>query len=665
MRRALLVVLLACACGDGLGPPRVRPAPAPDAVAPLRGDPTPRSPRLASYQIDARLDVAAHRIEATQVLTWRNGGGQAVTTLPLHLYLNGFANETTLFMQSSGGAHRGHAATDGAWGWIDVTSIREVGADAELRPSARFVGPDQTVLELPLPRPVGPGEQIELAMAFTAQLPAVFARTGYAGAFTMVAQWFPKVGVLRGAPGLEAWVCEPFHALAEFFADFGTYDVALTVPQTHVVAATGVLTATEDHADGTRTLRYRAEDVHDFAWMADPYMEVMSQAATTASGPVEVRVYHRPAQRAFARRHLAAGVGAIEQFSAHFGDYPWAVMTIVDPPLEAAGAAGMEYPTLVTTAGDTALARPGLRLPEYVTVHEIGHQWFGGMLASDEGAEPWLDEGVNEWADALVMGALYGERASAVDWLGWSAELASLRRAVADDPASLPTPIATAAAAFVDGDAYAEVAYGKALLALRTLEYVLGRPAMVAAMGAYARAWRFRHPTGADLFAALEEHTGADLGWLIGPAFHQLGAVELAIRSSSCVPSHPPRGRFVDGDGSARVVTAADAPSRGAWRCEVIVANTGTVPVPVELELRFTDGTVRRERWDGRGPWHRLVFDRASPLAEVVLDPERRILLQDDLLALRERARADLRASYRAGARLGFWAQAAMIGAGL
>src|SRR4029078_2301339 len=117
-----------------------------------------------------------------------------------------------------------------------------------------------------------------------------------------------------------------------------------------------------------------------------------------------------------------------------------------DPPMDAvAGAGGLEYPTLVTTAGDSGFSRPGMRLPESVTVHEVGHNWFQGMLASNEVEEAWLDEGVNEWAGAHVMADLYGARTNGIDWLGFQADIAQFRAAITDDPTALPSPIASAA----------------------------------------------------------------------------------------------------------------------------------------------------------------------------------------------------------------------------
>lgn len=651
---AMLVAV--AACGDTLGPPRRQPLPALDEVPALR-TPGARSPRLASYQIRARYDAAARRLEAEQVLTWKNGGASAVDRLPFHLYLNGFKNETSLFMTSSRGQHRGHVADDAAWGWIEVSSIR-VGP-RELRPAARHVGPDETVLEVPLPEPVAPGATVEVAMTFTAQLPRVFARTGYQGAFAMVAQWFPKIGVRTGAPGFETWSCEPFHAHHEFFADFGTYDVELTVPATHVVAATGVLTAAVDRDDGTRVLTYRAEDVHDFAWMIDPYMQVIAGTARVGDGTVEVRVVHRPRQRAFARRHLAAAIGAVEHMSELFVPYPWSIMTIVDPPPDAGGAAGMEYPTLVTTAGDHVFARPGVRLPEYVTIHEVGHNWFQGILASNEPLEGWLDEGVNEWADALVMSRMYGEKASLLAWMGWSGDAYRLRRAVDADFARVPTPIATAARAFVDFEGYASASYVKTLAALRTLENVVGRERFARAMKTYAETWAFRHPTGADLLASLEASLGEDLDWFWTPAFYQPGAVDFAVRSFACHEVRPPRGVF--GEGEARRL-ADGRGDGGGWSCDVVVVNLGTVPVPVDVLLRFADGSHERARWDARdgSRWHRLTIARSAPLTEVAIDPDRDVLLATNPLDDHVRITPDNRAAWRASARVTFWTQGLM-----
>ncbi|MBP9207157.1 MAG: M1 family metallopeptidase [Kofleriaceae bacterium] len=670
--RALVVVLGAglvlagCgACGEQLGPPRPRPLPALDGRAPLRV-PGQRSPRVVGYRIKARLDDSTHRLTGEVGLTWKNAGETEVTQLPLHLYLNAFKNETSVFMQESRGQHRGQVASTTGWGWIDLDRVEVGGAD--LLPRLIWPGPgtDETVAWVPLPAPVPPGGEITLDLAFTAQLPKVFARTGYQGHFIMAGQWFPKLGRRDGPPGFERWVAEPLHLNSEFFADFGTYDVALTVPRTHLVAATGVLVDAIDNADGSRTLSYRAEDVHDFAWMADPFMEVVRGTARVDGGEVEVRVVHRPAQRHFARRHLHAAIGTIETMSTMFVPYPWSIMTVIDPPPDAAGSAGgMEYPTLVTTAGDSWWARPGVRLPEYVTVHEVGHNWFQGMLASNEGEHAWLDEGVNDWADGEVMTTLYGQRGSGLSWMGLEADVFRLRRAIESD-VDLPTPIAAAARAFVDADSYGAATYGKTMRALRTLLGVVGRDRFLAAMRRYAQEWAFRHPGPADLFAVLEAELG-ELDWFLGPVFYGLGGPALAVHSAECRPRHPPRGVF--GRGAERTeTTAAQAPDSPGWACRVVIKNTGTVRLPVDLELRFADGTRLSEHWDDRGTgpaWHAIDLERSSPLVEVELDPEHKIALAEDSLPHTLRLRRNTDASWRAAARAGFWAQTSMSVFGL
>jgi hypothetical protein len=667
VRRGVLALLAVLACGHDRSP-TVRSNPKPDGRPALRGGGAPRSPRIANYKLDARLDPERHVVTGNETLTWTNTGTTAVDRLPFHLYMNAFKNEQSLFMRESHGDMRSAHASDNGWGWIQLDSVT-VGGVERLGALARPGSPDETVVELPLAEPLPPCTDandkkactITVGFKFTVQLPEVWARTGYKGEFHMIGQWFPKIGVRVGAPGDERWECKPFHANAEFFADFGTYDVTLTVPSTYVVAATGVLVQSQDLAGGARSFTYRAEDVHDFVWMADPYMQVMSGTAAVDGDSVDVRVYYRPEQEAFAERHKQAAIGAIEQFSKLFVAYPWPIMTVIDPPVDAArGAGGMEYPTLVTTEGDGWYSRPGVRIPEFVTVHEIGHNWFQGLLASNEVEEAWMDEGVNEWADGHVMAELYGARTSAIDWAGWTAEAFALRRAIADDPSSLPSPIASAAYAFVDNENYGEATYTSTMRALRTLELTVGSQKMMAAMKAYARAWAWKHPTGRDLFRALEEQLGQDLTWFFGPVFHEVGGVELAVRSVKCLPVREPRGVFGEGS-NRRTVGEEKAPDTSTWRCELVVQSTGTIHLPVDIELRFADGSSERLRWDDRdrATWQRFVVDRSAKVVEVRLDPDDKIQL-DAPVTHAYRVEGEGAASLRAAARVAWWTQSLM-----
>ncbi len=638
-----------------------------DDTPALRGGGAPRSPRIASYKIEARLDAARHSIAATQTLIWTNAGKSPVDTLPLHLYLNAFKNESSLFMRSSAGEMRGAKASDTGWGFIQLESVMAFGTELVGKLEYPYA-PDETVANVPLPQPVGPGQTIEVQLKFNDQLPEVFARTGYKGDFHLVGQWFPKVGVRTGPEGAERWECQPYRALTEFFADFGTYVVALTVPSTYVVAATGVLVSATDAPGQTRTFTYHAEDVHDFAWMADPYMAVDATGRTPfvgkaklEDGEVEVRVYARKEQSEFAKRHLQAAIGAVERFSAYFVPYPWPILTVIDPPVDAMfGAGGMEYPTFVTTMFDSVFMRPGMRLPEYTTVHEVGHNWFQGILASNEPEEPWLDEGLNEWADIRVMRDLYGPRKSGLDWMGWEVDAHAVEAWWGGDPAKQPAALATAAYAYVDSTAYAIQAYGTTARAFATLEGIVGSAKLMAALKTYAKEFAFKHPTGRDLFGTIERSVDQDLSWFFGPVFQNVGGIKLSVRQADCSRAHPPRGVF--GDGQARKnVTETEAPESGTYTCTVVIQNTGVIHVPVEIELAFTDGSTQRVQWDdrGNGTWKKFVVERSTPLAEIAIDPEGKIALADPTTH-QVRIAPNQSASLRAAARMSFWAQSLM-----
>jgi hypothetical protein len=228
----------------------------------------------------------------------------------------------------------------------------------------------------------------------------------------------------------------------------------------------------------------------------------------------------------------------------------------------------------------------------------------------------------------------------------------------------VPDPIATPSYAFADNAAYSTASYTKTALALRTLENIVGPQRFRAAMQTYARRYAFRHPTGEDLFATLEQELGRELDWFVDPAFYGRGGVDLRVRDLDCRHPHPPRGVFGSGD-QRKEVTRDEAPTGEAWVCDVLLVNTGTVPVPVEVELRFADGSSVTERWPEPTHWHAIRTERSAPVTEVIIDPHHRILLNDNLLDSAIRTDDDPGAARRAGARAQHWIQTLMQVTGL
>src|SRR6202522_1694464 len=251
------------------------------AVAPKPGGATPAtttesngekplSTRIVAYAIDAKLDPKKHTIDATETLEYLNLTGQPQQTFPFHLYLNAFQPQSTFMTEVRRSGTRG-SGPDTEWnpkhfGSITIDKLEVAGAGA-LTDKMQFIQPDDkntddhTVVQITLPKPIAPGASVEFHIAFHDVLPKVVERTGYAHDFDMVGQWFPKVGVWWK----NAWNCHQFHANSEFFADFIIFDVELTVPQNESVGAGGDLVSSVNNSDGTRTLTYHSEDVHDFS----------------------------------------------------------------------------------------------------------------------------------------------------------------------------------------------------------------------------------------------------------------------------------------------------------------------------------------------------------------------------------------------------------------
>jgi hypothetical protein len=266
---------------------------------------------IASYDIEARLDPATHRIVGAATIVYRNPSPDTLGELWFKLYLNAFRSPDTLWMRESGtGRRQGFPAEDAGWVRLERLALADTGED--LLPTGAAGA--ETVLRVALPRPLGPGETLRLVVGWTGQLPRIVARTGYVDDFVMAGQWYPKLAVYdRGA-----WDSEPWHANAEFFADFGTYNLTLTVPRAYVTAASGVRGETTENADGTTTARYRAERVSDIAWTAWPGYRTATRSVEAAGQRVELELL-TPAGLAdatsgtFARRvsrSIASGAGS-------------------------------------------------------------------------------------------------------------------------------------------------------------------------------------------------------------------------------------------------------------------------------------------------------------------------------------------------------------------
>jgi hypothetical protein len=601
------------------------PAPSAPAPAPPAPDRDPSSvPKVASYTLTARLDAGEHRIDGRGSIDFLNTTRAPLEELYVHLYLNAFKHEKSLFLRSPFGEGRGGGrAAD--WGYIDVKSLRarELGG-IDLWPTRLPGSPedadDETDVRVPLPRVLEPGASLTLDVEFSSKLPRVMLRTGYAGSFHLAGQWFPKLARIAEG-GVHHHF--PFHPQAEFFADYGTYDVTIDVPDDMIVGATGSRVESRE-SGGRRVERYRADAVHDFAFTAwDGFVE----RSQTVDG-VAVRMLYPPGHDRNADKTLSAIATVLPRASKLYGRYPYPTLTVVHPPAEAAQAGGMEYPTLITTGGYWFSGLFGDRSIEAVTIHELYHQWFYGLVATDEARSPFLDEGLTSYAELRTLEVTYGP-GSLFRGLGLELSAPGLARAFSaargdDAPLSLP------AREFPGFRALAALVYSRTATVLETFARVYGRDALERGLGTFARRHRFEHPRPADLVAAIEGELGSDAGRVLEVALHQRGRVDYLVRDLENARERSPAGIFDQNGKRETVAETATVPER--FRSRAVVYRHGSLVFPVEIALVDEQGTVTRKRWDGAGPFHVVEHRGPSPIVRVVVDPDQRVLVDDDLL---------------------------------
>ncbi|MDB5918655.1 MAG: peptidase [Massilia sp.] len=618
------------------------------------------SERVADYQIDATLDPVRHTVAGRQKLTWRNRSALTVRSVYLHLYMNAFESANSTFLtehrRRGGGGRSDIDIKPGEWGHIEMRGVAQAGAAVPWS----FVHPDggpaqdHTVVRLDLPAPVAAGASTVLDIDFLTQLPRVVARTGYFGSFHLVGQWFPKIGVLElaGERGASAprWNVHEFHLNSEFYADFGNYDVRLSVPKDYTVGATGELQGAPIEKNGMVTRRYVQGDVHDFAWTADNRSAPPLEGSWSGPGSptVKLTVIYPPEYVASAAPAMQAAKDSLTYFSNTLGPYPYKTLTVVIPPHNADEAGGMEYPTFFTAESYKNVAAGSLEssLLDMVTIHEFGHGYFYGILASNEFEEPMLDEGLNEfwngrmlrerrqdvYASTALMRAIgIAPRFKIFDAL----RLAAPREEAADPPGQNSWNRLQGIGPV----------YTRSATVMRDLEARIGKDAMERSFKEYYKRWKFRHPSIADLREVLAETSGqrAVVEAVFAQQVYQVGKVDDRVDAITSVEEVPlPGTRQVNGvrveESEPAVAKRIDA-IRAQWEKahpHAKAGGTGPFPftttvtlrrrgvaVPQTVLVKFADGTTETATWNGDEKWRQFTWTRPARAVSAELDPAR------------------------------------------
>jgi len=599
------------------------------------------SQRNANYSIDVELDPENRTLTGREVLTWRNISSISTTELQFHLYYNAWKNSRSTWLQENNIAPRrgrdGLASRPSSdWGWIDVTAVRFLGeGDAptiDLTADIAHISPDdgnpndETVLRVPLPFAVDPGSTVNVEIEWTSRIPRTFARTGTVGDYFFIAQWFPKIGVLEES----GWNCHQFHAITEFFSDYGVYDVRITAPTDWVVGATGLEREKSKNVNGTTTHHYYQEDVHDFAWTTSPdFIERRSRFEHPSLPDVDIRLLLQPEHAGQAERHFQATQDTLRYYGEWFGAYPYSHVTVVDPAWQS-GSGGMEYPTFFT-AGTRWLA-PKTSAddgPEAVTIHEAGHQFWYGVIGNNEFEHAWLDEGLNTFATGRVVDLTFSPHylrtrffGGLIPWtfkdLSWSREiyrLPSYRRNALTDPPVTPSYL------YWPSSGRSNI-YDKPALWLFTLERYLGWDVLQKGMADFYKRWQYDHPKPDDFFSAINKASDENLQWFFDQ-IHNTSVVfdyELQQLTSRKIVN---RGFFEDSGENSFI----DGEPEDLFTTTVVIRRRGEGVFPVKIVTTFTDGHEERELWDGHDRWTSFTYKRNAKALDASVDPERVLLL--------------------------------------
>lgn len=566
----------------------------------------------ADYRIQAELDPSTGRLNAREVITYHNRSPDTLAVVVLRLEQNVFAE----------GARRNRRAP--ITGGLSLEALRVDGRDATSRHVGSSYYESLTLLQVQLPDPLPPGEQadIEVRWSFTVP-PAEAFRTGILdGEVFAVAQWYPRVAVYDDVYG---WDLTPYLGDGEFYLEYGSFDVQITVPNDWIVAATGTLenpeevlspaslerqrgarasdsvtriVTEEQIADGTATRsgpeeltwRFTASDVRDFSFATSPSyvweargVEVPGRESGPAGGGAAggeralLQAFYRPGLTAWNRglEYVAHGVTT---FSEWLGPIVYPQVTITETSV-----GGMEYPMLIfnpSTNSPTSLAG--------VTIHEVAHQWFPMAVGTMEAKHAWMDEGIGSYWEELSLAALYGREPP--EW-GTTSSYLRVAGTEVEVPLMRHTDLVNPYGARV------LAAYTKPALVLGALRSVIGDDAFQAAFRDFYESWTFRHPHPFDFFNTVERHAGEDLDWFWRSFFFETHVLDHAVES----------------------VEAADGTTT------IRIADRGEAVLPTPVRIVLDDGTVRDE-WISHQDWLTGGRDRDITLpggvAEVVLDPD-------------------------------------------
>lgn len=601
----------------------------------------PLSARPANYDIKVTLDDLNKIIEASQTISFTNQSPVPIHELRLYLYLNAFKNSESTFLKGApnifGQSFRDRNQSE--WAWVDMEQFEQVHHETTVDLSANMHyiqlddgnTADQSVLEVPLENPIPPGETAVFHLKWRAKMPKTIARAGYSKDFYLFCHWFPQLGVFeQDLVGKWGWNCHQFMRQTEFYADFGVYDVHITAADKFVMGASGCLVEERNNGNGTITRYYHVEDVIDFAWSAYPHFEVMEDRWQG----VQIRLLIPPEHAAMGPRYLNALKFALEYLDKHVGKYPYPSITVVDPPFHGLRSGLMEYPTFIT-AGTFYGTPENFHNSESLAVHEFVHQYFMGMIASNEKEEPWLDEGFVTYFEDRITDAAYGAKKSLVDILGYrfdNRELSRLEYTTMRNPRE--GSVARPGWLFSPSNRKSLI-YSKTATTLRTLQALVGDAKMDSIIMSYFEHWKFKHPRGRDFMALLKSELSTMPDTIFAQQVYNLFETsiydalvldysvtrisnDLLTAPSGLFGTDATNFSYQNGSGPQQTLSEVEVHRNGDW------------VFPVDVLVTFENGKTQILHWSGQEGRKIFKFMNQPKVLSAQVDPQYKLALDVD-----------------------------------
>lgn len=578
------------------------------------------------YVMEIDVDAADNTFTGKQQLTYHNNSDDELDRVFYHLFFNAFQPNSMMDKRSRTIPDPDRRVGDRIYhydeteiGYQNIHWVTLNGQRAEFTVKG-------TILEVHLPEPIMPGERALLEMEFDAQVPLQTRRSGRdnsEGIRFSMAQWYPKIAAYDD----NGWHPNPYIG-REFYAPFGSFDVTIHIDREYVVAAGATLQNPEEvgfgyadesvvnRPDGEKlTWHFTSENLHDFMWAADPdYIQTTKQVP---GGPLLRFFYQTDPVAENADEEQQAQLlenwellpeytsRAFEYMNERYGEYPYGEYSVIQ------GAdGGMEY-----IMGTLITGNRSLRSLVGVTVHELVHAWYQGVIANNEVAYQWIDEGFTNYMSAFIMDHLFDEGAD-------DPMLSSYNGYYRVVGAGLEEPMHIHSDHYVTNTAYGMASYTKGAIFLHQLGYIIGEDALQRTLRNYYDVWKFKHPTGSDFIRLAEKESGMVLDWYYEYWVTTTKTIDYAITE----------------------VSASDEGS------EITLARNGLMPMPLDVEVEYTDGTREihyipmRIMWGGKEnefpelkryveedwPWvfpeYRFTLDRSpEDILQIEIDPSRRM----------------------------------------